>query len=267
MNDFAKLFDSILGLLVSYPVTIFRVLLSPHEVFAGAEGSLVSSPGGTFAVSFLVFYVAHSTQLRIQFADIKLPEAPSKSFFVRTTVLVSLFVLAQYAVLSMSLFWPAPPNDPLATVKALTYPVSVSMCMYTVAYLIWIVLPSRSRVGRFTIVEKLDLVSRNLARENRKARNVVAENANDIATFVGIGTYVWALYNVCSYLFKFDIGPAIYATALVSVLSLVLLYVMIFLFFRHESVIESLRKKEVVPGATEIHAATQGEQRKDRRGT
>ncbi len=257
MEDFVKIFDSILTLLVSFPVTILLIFLSPERVFGIQEGALISSPGGTFVVSFIVYYLAHSTQLSINYPTVDIPSAPSKDFFVRVIVLFSFLLLVQYLVISIPSVLPVAPTEPLRTVKALSYPISAAMTIYGVTYLICIVFPLQFRAHALTIQERLDPIWRTISKQYGTPRILADENAKFFAILSGSLAYAVAIFNIVRVLFKLTPKRAIFVTGLVLIASILLMILIMWVVFeRYDKLMKKLiSQKEKIPGEQETDIA------------
>lgn len=248
MEDFVKLFDSILTLLVSFPLTIFNVLASPEKVVGTTKATLTSPPGGTFVVSFFIYYVAHSTQLSIRFRLSDLSRSPSKTFLIRIVILVSFILLIQYSVLLAPFILSMSPTDSVTTMKGLSYPISVAMTIYGLTYLFCVLFPVKFKFHGLTIVEKLDPVIRNIRMERGTERIVPEENASFIANVTGIMSYVYALYNVIRASLDLSLRQAIFPTFAILLTSLVFMILIMGVFKRYDERIEKLSsQREEIP--------------------
>jgi len=208
MDDIIKLFDSLLTLMVSFPVTIFQVLISPDKVVGVEPSTLVSLPGATLVISFIIWYLAHSMQTKIRYA-LNSPSLPEKDYAMRVFVLVIFVLLFQYLILLTPFILPKQPVDAVKIVKALSYPVSVLMTTDGLVYLVYILFPIGSEPHGMTIEEKWNRHWRDIRqKEGASKRIVVDENANFLALLAGILVYIYTLYNILRGLFQLSLGQA-----------------------------------------------------------
>jgi uncharacterized integral membrane protein len=248
MEDLIELFDSLLTLMVSFPATIFHVLASPDKVVGMEPNTLVSPPGATLVISFIIWYFSHSMETKIKYA-LDLPSAPSKTFIVRVFVVVTFMLLVQYLALLIPSVVPVPPADPVETVKALSYPVSVSMAIYGLVYLIYILFPIGSKPHGMTVQEKLDSVARKVRKEWGTKRIVAEENAGSLALLAGILVYIYALYNILQVLFNLSFPKTIFPTVVLLITSILLMVLFSYIVFgRLDGLADKLKsQKEAMP--------------------
>ena len=244
MEDLIEFFDSLLTLMVSFPATIFHVLASPDKVFGMEPNTLVSPPGATLVVAFIIWYLSHSMETKIKYA-LDLPSAPSKTFVVRVFVVVTFVLLLQYLVLLIPSVVPVPPVDPVETVKALSYSVSVSMAIYGLVYLIYILFPIGSKPHGMTAQERLNGVFRKVRKEWGTKRIVVEENAGFFALLAGILVYIYALYNILQVLFKLSFPKTIFPTVVLLITSLLLMVLFSYIVFgRLDGLVDKLKSQK-----------------------
>lgn len=245
MEDLIGLFDSLLTLMVSFPATIFHVLASPDKVVGMEPNTLVSPPGATLVVSFIIWYPSHSIQTKIKYA-LDLPSAPPKTFVIRVFVLVTFVLLFQYIVLLTPSVVPVPPVDPVETVKALSYPVSVSIAIYGLVYLIYILFPIGSKPHGMTVEERFDGAVRKVHKERGTKRIVVERNAGSFALLAGILVYIYALYNILRVLFKLSFPKTIFPTVVLLIASLLLMFLfLVIVFERLDALVDKLKSQKV----------------------
>jgi uncharacterized integral membrane protein len=249
MDDIIKLFDSLLTLLVSFPVTIFQVFISPDRVVGVEPSPLISPPGATLVISFIIWYLAHSTQAKIRYA-LKLPSMPEKEYAMRIFVLVIFLLLIQYLILSIPFILPKQPVDAIKIIKALSYPVSVLMTINGLVYLIYIIFPIGSEPHGMTIEERHHKILREMREESGRKRIVIEEDANALALLAGILIYMCALYNVVRALFQLSFSQTIIPTIVLLVGTFVVMNLFSHMMFvRLDGLVERLKsQEEAIPG-------------------
>jgi uncharacterized integral membrane protein len=253
MEELIKLFDSLLTLMVSFPATLFHVLTSPNKVVGVEPGILFSPPGATLVVSFIIWYIAHSTETKIKYA-FDLPSMPSKIFAIRVFVLVTFVLLVQYLVLLIPSVAPVQPVDAVKTVKALSYPMSVSMTIYGLVYLIYILFPIGSRPQGMTFEERLSSAFREVRKGSDTKRIVVEENAGYLALLAGILVYIYALYNIIRALLRLSFYQTIFPTIVLLICSFALMILFSYIVFvRLDGLVEKLKsQREEMPNKKDI---------------
>lgn len=249
MDDIIRLFDSLLTLLVSFPVTIFQVFISPDKVVGVEPNTLISPPGATLVISFIIWYLAHSTQAKIRYA-LKLPPMPEKEYAMRVFVFVIFLLLIQYLILSIPFILPKQPVDAIKIVKALSYPVSVFMTINGLVYLIYIIFPIGSKPHGMTIEERHSKILRGIREESGRKRIVIEEDANAMALLAGILVYIYVLYNVVRTLFQLSFSQTIIPTIVLLVATVVVMNLFWHMMFVHlDGLVEKLRsQEEAIPG-------------------
>ncbi len=235
MADLIKLFDSLLVVVVSFPFTIFNTLFFPDKVVGPAASDLTSPPGVTLLASFVIWYFAHATGVNIRLRSYEpadkasdeppnqIPAALSKDFAMILGVLMAVGLVVQYLILLIPSLLPAPPADPVTAVKALSYPVSVSMTIYAVIYLAYLLFPIGSHTHGLSFTERFSPSFRKAVVITGGKRIVIEENAGCIALWLAILAYALALFNVVRVIFGLAAGQAIVPTISLLVGSLVLL--------------------------------------------
>ena len=244
MDDIIKLFDSLLTLMVSFPATMFQVFISPDKVVGVETGTLISPPGATLVISFIIWYLAHSTQAKIRYA-LKLPSMPEKEYAMRVFVLVIFLLLIQYLILLIPFLLPKQPVDAIKIVKALSYPVSVIMTINGLVYLIYIIFPMGSKPHGMTIEERHNKILRELREETGRKRIVIDEDATFLALLAGILVYIYALYNVVRSLFQLSFSQSIIPTIVLLLGTFVFMNLFTYLMFvRFDGLAERLTSQE-----------------------
>jgi uncharacterized integral membrane protein len=250
MDDIIRLFDSLLTLMVSFPVTIFEVLISPDKVVGMEASTLISPPGATLVISFIIWYLAHSMQAKIRYAHI-LPSMPEKEYAMRVFVLVIFVLLIQYLILLIPFVLPKQPVDAIKIVKALSYPVSVIMTINGLVYLIYIIFPIGSKPHGMTIEERHHKILRKMREESGIKRIVIDQDAGFLALLAGILVYVYAQYNVVRSLFQLSFSQSIIPTIvlLVGTFLVMILFSMYMMFVPLDGLAERLKsQEEAIPG-------------------
>lgn len=247
MEDLINLFDSILAIMVSFFPTIFYVIASPEKVVGVDANSLICPPWVTFVASFIIFYVSHFSETKVKH-EADLPFLPSKALVSQIFVLVAFGLLVQYLVLLIPSVVPIQPIDAVKTVKALSYPLSVSMTIYGLVFLIYILFPIGSKPDGMTIFEKLDRNLRDGSKELNVKRSVAVENARFFAYASGTLGYICSLYNILRVLFDLNYRQAILPTIILLITSLLLIILFVFIVFdRLPKFFELKSQKKAMP--------------------
>ena len=212
MESLVGLFDSLLTLVVTFPITIYYVLISPDKLANTTGSAMLSSPGTTLFISFLIWYTANSLELKIKYA-LKLPRLPSKSFLVQVILVLLVVLCVQYYYLVLTYFGPSSAEEAIRIIKALSYPLSVFLTIYGVVYVVYILLPLGSSVHGYSLQERFDMNFRSARRKFGNKRIVIDEDASFLATVFGLLAYVYALYQVLRVFFDMLQGTALVHTA------------------------------------------------------
>jgi hypothetical protein len=195
MESLIKVFDSILTLLVAFPVTIFYVLTSPANVIGTELSTIIIPPGATLFVSFIIWYLSHTVDIKIKYAH-DLPAAPSRTFIIRVFIIIIFMLQAQYLLLLIPSLAPTQQFDAVTTMKALSYPVSASMAIYGILYLIYILFPLGSKPHGMAFQEIVDRNYYKVRKESNLKRIVVLDNASFLAICSAMLVYIYTLYNI-----------------------------------------------------------------------
>lgn len=218
MNELIGIFDDVLNIMVSYPVTLFYLFFSPEKVVGAVKSSFISPPGASLIISLVIWYFAVSTSNSILNPSVDWPRSPTKTLVIRMIVLIIFILLFQYLVISIPSLLPIPPPDPKATVGFLSYPVSAYLVVNGIAYLLFILFPFRSKL---TIYEMIDPIVRDVRKG--KARFVPEENATTISSYLSALAFFICLYNVTRAVFQISFYRAIFLSSILTVISFLLL--------------------------------------------
>lgn len=242
MKELFDIFDTLLTTMVSYPVTLFHLFFSPEKVGGDVKSPLICPPGVSLIVSLTILYFAESTRRSILCPSADWPRFPPKALIIRLIVTTNIILLLQYVIVSIPFLVPGPPTDPRITVGLLSYPVSVSMVVYGLAYLFFILFPFS---GKLTILERLDSIWRDIRKD--AMRIVPEENAGFMASLLSVLGYVFCLYNIIRSVFQLSFRYAIFLTSMLAVITLLSLIGVFTLFQRYERRMQYLFPKRV-PG-------------------
>lgn len=243
MESLVGLFDSLLTLVVTFPTTIYYVLVSPEKLIGSNASIALSSPGTTLFIGFLIWYTANSLEIKLKYA-LDLPDLPSRSFFVRVALALIIALLFQYYYLVLIYFGSASDEEAIRIIRALSYPLSVFLTIYGVVYIIYILFPLGSRVHGFSIQERLDSNFRDVRRESRNKRIVIDEDASLFATIFGAVGYIYGLYQILREFFGMFQMTAILHTAGLIVVSMLLLIMFLYLAIERFSSLTDRLKSE-----------------------
>src|SRR5687768_16877338 len=138
MEDLIKLFDSLLTILVSFPITMFHLLISPEKLVGLNPTALISPAGATLVISFIIWYFSRSMQAKIKYS-FDLPFLPSKEYATRVFVFIIIVLIAQCLIVLIPSIIPTQPVDAVKIVRALSYPISLFLTINGVVYLVYLV--------------------------------------------------------------------------------------------------------------------------------
>jgi len=235
MKDLFDIFDSLLTIMVSYPVTLFHLFFSPEKVVGLVKNSLICLPGTCFIISLTIWYFSESTRRSILSPSIDWPSSPAKTLVIRLIILTNFILILQYLVILIPRLLPIPPSNPIAIIGLLSYPVSVSLVANGVAYLFCILFPSK---GKISIMERIDPIWRAIPKS--EPRNITIENADDIGLLAAILAYLFCTYNVTRVGFGISLGRAIFLTTLLSIVAISLLVGFLKVFERYDRIVKDL---------------------------
>lgn len=252
MEGLFGLFDSILNLVVTFPITIYFVLFSTDKLVGLESTTLASSPGTTLVISFIIWYTAHSLETKIKYA-LDLPAVPSKIFFVRVLAVLIIALLVQYFYLVFAYFGSTSVEETQRIIRALSYPIAVFMTIYSVVYFAYILFPLGSKIHGFSFQEKIDAAFRSVRKELGTKRIVVEENASFIAFLAGSLAYVYSLFKVLRVFFNMFSGTAFLHTVGLLIVSIVLMVIFSYLVFeRLDNLTDKLRSElETMPDSNQ----------------
>lgn len=243
METVFNLFDSLLSLVVSFPVTIYYALLSTDKLADPESAALIVSPGTTLVISFLIWYTAITLEIRIKY-ELDLPDLPSKSFLGKALLILIMVLLIQYFYLVLAYFGSPGAEETLGIIKALSYPSSVFMTIYSIVYALYLLFPLGSNPRGFSFKERLESSFREVRRESASKRIVVEENAEQLAFIAGSLAYSFALYKMLRSFYGMFAETALLHTAGLIVIPLfVLVIILVLVHDRLSNLIEQLRSE------------------------
>lgn len=243
MESLVGLFDSLLTVVVTFPITIYYALISPDKLVNSTSSAMLSSPGTTLFISFLIWYTANSLEIKIKYA-LNLPELPSKAFLVRVILALFVVLFIQYYYLVLTYFGPSSAEEAVRIIKTLSYPLSVFLTIYGIVYVIYILFPLSSSVHGYSLQERFDKNFRSVLRDSGNKRIVIVEDASFLATVFGLLAYTYALYQIIREFFDMLQRTALLHTAGLIVVSVLLLAAVLFLALeRFENLAGRLRSE------------------------
>lgn len=244
METLLGLFDSILTLVVTFPITIYNVVISPERLLDADGGAVLSSAGTTLFVSYLIWYKANSLNLKL-WLEAKMPDAPSKTTSVQQILAIIVILYIQFLYLALAYFGSSSPAETIRIIKALSYPVSAFLTIYGLVYMVYMLFPIASSVNGLTLKERFDPNFRNARRDSGSKRIVIDEDASSIATMLALIAYVYSLYQVCRVFFGMLRQTAMLHTAGIILISVLLSALFAYLVFeRFDKLVERLRSQQ-----------------------
>jgi hypothetical protein len=246
MDDLIKLFDSLLILTVSFPITIFQFLVSPDRVIGAGTSDLISPPGATLVISVIVWRLASSLKDKIRDGSFEFFAFLQKETALPFFAFITLVLTGQSLLLSVFSTITKQPVDVITIIKALSYPLSVSLTIGSFVYILYIFFPVGSNPDGLTLEERYSNVARQIRMENQRKRIVVLENAVSLETLSYTLVYIFSLFNVIRILFHLNYTQAIMPTLVLAVVTFVLVLLSIMKLMNVGKYIEKLRSQEKV---------------------
>jgi hypothetical protein len=248
MNELIEIFDQLLTLMVSYPITMFHILFSPSKIISAAtDDALISPPGASLIISFYVYHLSHVTEIRARYhLKTKLSFLPRKDFVIKVFLLVIFILLAQYLSLLIPKVLSNPSNNPLLTVKTLSYPISLAMAVFGLIYMLYFIFPFGSKTDDMTLEEKFDKNFREVRKESKSKRIVAIENAKFLAMGATLLVYGLSSFNTLRTFFSLSSKQTILPLLTVLVATGISAGFVVWIFLRYEKFVERLQAQEKI---------------------
>ena len=163
-------------------------------------------------------------------------------------MLVIFILLAQYLSLLIPKVLPSPSNNPLLTVKTLSYPISLAMAVFGLIYMLYFLFPFGSKTDDMTIEEKFDKNFREVRKESKSKRIVAIENAKFLAMGAALLVYGLCSFNTLRTFFSLSSKQTIIPLVTVVVATGLSAGFVVWIFLRYEKFVERLQtQKNKIP--------------------
>lgn len=133
-NKINDIFDEVLSLLISFPLTILSLILRPSKVFGKKPMKSLCPPGATFLISLALYLWANGTLMYIGYDIQRVPEFSFHNIFsgfvITVIVILASVLLSLRTLLIHILPRKNKEHDIIEDIKILSYPVSLVLTGY-----------------------------------------------------------------------------------------------------------------------------------------
>lgn len=185
----AKFFDSTVRVLMTYPVTMVRLLAFPKKVVGKHPDNLTCPASVALVISFLCNWLAKLALHNIEYPNFGIIWPTTLQMGTRL-VLAAALIAFMTLVVRQILRLRSEVGDPLADIPALTYPVSVGLLANSLLIFLAINFPQVTMwlAPRDTLYEEL-IIEGGLP-------VIFPERARVLAALAALPVFAWSLFNV-----------------------------------------------------------------------
>jgi len=175
LEKLADVFDEILLYMIAYPVTMFNLLFFPQMLFGEQLPSTHCPASVCFVIGVVLWTLGVRLELSLEVSDVDMELIPAKDTLMKLVVPVVFLLIVQWVSAALIFRLPLALNDPVASIQALSYPISLALATHAPVIILAILFPRLTKLtGGLEAKLMGKLYPRNADILNRRAESFYA---------------------------------------------------------------------------------------------